>query len=97
MNLFVKFPPHPATVGVRVQMIVRRRLDTSPLARPILVVVEVFHGRDTPSMSDKRRAEIEAKRAKLAELRKARADRQRAETERRQSEVTVLHSVSWPI
>ncbi|KAH7911054.1 WD40-repeat-containing domain protein [Hygrophoropsis aurantiaca] len=37
-------------------------------------------------MSDKRRAEIEAKRAKLAELRKARADRQRAETERRQSE-----------
>ncbi|KAG2129234.1 WD40-repeat-containing domain protein [Suillus bovinus] len=35
-------------------------------------------------MSDKRRAEIEAKRAKLAELRKARADRQRAETERRQ-------------
>lgn len=39
-------------------------------------------------MSDKRRAEIEAKRAKLAELRKARADRQRAETERRQSEVT---------
>lgn len=38
-------------------------------------------------MSDKRRAEIEAKRAKLAELRKARADRQRAETERRQAEV----------
>lgn len=37
-------------------------------------------------MSDKRRAEIEAKRAKLAELRKARADRQRAETERRQTE-----------
>ncbi|KAH7890720.1 WD40-repeat-containing domain protein [Phlebopus sp. FC_14] len=37
-------------------------------------------------MSDKRRAEIEAKRAKLAELRKARADRQRAETERRQAE-----------
>ncbi|EGN92188.1 hypothetical protein SERLA73DRAFT_173045 [Serpula lacrymans var. lacrymans S7.3] len=37
-------------------------------------------------MSDKRRAEIEAKRAKLAELRKARADRQRAETERRQSD-----------
>ncbi|KAG9312939.1 WD40-repeat-containing domain protein [Chiua virens] len=37
-------------------------------------------------MSDKRRAEIEAKRTKLAELRKARADRQRAETERRQSE-----------
>ncbi|KAN0088532.1 WD40-repeat-containing domain protein [Tylopilus felleus] len=39
-------------------------------------------------MSDKRRAEIEAKRAKLAELRKARADRQRAETQRRQSEAT---------
>ncbi|EIW79202.1 cytoplasmic dynein intermediate chain [Coniophora puteana RWD-64-598 SS2] len=38
-------------------------------------------------MSDKRRAEIEAKRAKLAELRKARADRQKAETERRQSEI----------
>ncbi|KIM56500.1 hypothetical protein SCLCIDRAFT_17183 [Scleroderma citrinum Foug A] len=37
-------------------------------------------------MSEKRRAEIEAKRAKLAELRKARADRQRAETERRQTE-----------
>ena len=30
-------------------------------------------------MSEKRRAEIEAKRAKLAELRKARADRQKAE------------------
>lgn len=37
-------------------------------------------------MSEKRRAEIEAKRSKLAELRKARADRQRAETERRQAE-----------
>ncbi|KAH9479663.1 Cytoplasmic dynein 1 intermediate chain 1 [Psilocybe cubensis] len=32
---------------------------------------------------DKRRQEIEAKRAKLAELRKARADRQRGEVERR--------------
>jgi dynein intermediate chain len=39
-------------------------------------------------MSEKRRAEIEAKRAKLAELRKARADRQRQETERRQSDVS---------
>ncbi|TFK51665.1 WD40 repeat-like protein [Heliocybe sulcata] len=38
-------------------------------------------------MSDKRRAEIEAKRQKLNELRKARADRQRADTERRMSEV----------
>ncbi|KIJ62044.1 hypothetical protein HYDPIDRAFT_30860 [Hydnomerulius pinastri MD-312] len=36
-------------------------------------------------MSDKRRAEIEAKRAKLAELRKARADRQRLDNERRPS------------
>lgn len=45
-------------------------------------------------MSDKRRAEIEAKRAKLAELRKARADRQRAETERRQSEVSLRLSLS---
>lgn len=34
-------------------------------------------------MSDKRRAEIEAKRAKLAELRKAKERRQQAETERR--------------
>ncbi|KAF8075085.1 cytoplasmic dynein intermediate chain [Lyophyllum atratum] len=34
-------------------------------------------------MSDKRRAEIEAKRAKLAELRKARADRLKADTEKR--------------
>lgn len=41
----------------------------------------------TTSMSDKRRAEIEAKRAKLAELRKARADRQKADAERRTSEV----------
>ncbi|KDR67965.1 hypothetical protein GALMADRAFT_272810 [Galerina marginata CBS 339.88] len=36
---------------------------------------------------DKRRQEIESKRAKLAELRKARADRQRADAERRTSEV----------
>ncbi|KAI0741550.1 WD40 repeat-like protein [Daedaleopsis nitida] len=39
-------------------------------------------------MSDKRRAEIEAKRAKLAELRKARADRQKADQERRLSDST---------
>ncbi|KAF9462959.1 dynein intermediate chain [Collybia nuda] len=38
-------------------------------------------------MSDKRRAEIELKRAKLAELRKARADRQKADAERRTSEL----------
>ncbi|KAH9933309.1 WD40-repeat-containing domain protein [Fomitopsis serialis] len=38
-------------------------------------------------MSDKRRAEIEAKRAKLAELRKARADRQKADSDRRTSEI----------
>ncbi|KAG6817524.1 hypothetical protein H0H87_007492 [Tephrocybe sp. NHM501043] len=38
-------------------------------------------------MSDKRRAEIEAKRAKLAELRKARADRLKADTERRTTEI----------
>ncbi|EAU90208.2 dynein intermediate chain [Coprinopsis cinerea okayama7 len=37
-------------------------------------------------MSDRRRAEIEAKKAKLEELRRARAERQRAETERRASE-----------
>ncbi|PPQ79682.1 hypothetical protein CVT25_003256 [Psilocybe cyanescens] len=36
---------------------------------------------------DKRRQEIEAKRAKLAELRKARADRQRGEVERKQEQV----------
>lgn len=39
-------------------------------------------------MSDKVRAEIEAKRAKLAELRKARADRKKADAERRVSEVS---------
>ncbi|KAG6813836.1 hypothetical protein H0H92_006780 [Tricholoma furcatifolium] len=38
-------------------------------------------------MSDKRRAEIEAKRAKLAELRKARADRLKADSERRTTEI----------
>jgi dynein intermediate chain len=37
-------------------------------------------------MSERRRQEIEAKRAKLAELRKAREDRQK-QTERRISEV----------
>ena len=36
-------------------------------------------------MSEKRRAEIEAKRAKLAELRKARENRQKADAERRAS------------
>lgn len=38
-------------------------------------------------MSEKRRAEIEAKKAKLAELRRIREERQRADTERRNSEV----------
>ncbi|KAG5721336.1 Cytoplasmic dynein 1 intermediate chain 1 [Termitomyces sp. T112] len=38
-------------------------------------------------MSDKRRAEIEAKRQKLTELRKARADRIKSDTERRATEV----------
>jgi hypothetical protein len=38
----------------------------------------------TTFMSDKRRAEIEAKKAKLNELRKARAERQKAEAEKRQ-------------
>ena len=38
-------------------------------------------------MSDRRRQEIESKRAKLAELRKARADRQRADAEKRTSDV----------
>ncbi|CCM00365.1 uncharacterized protein FIBRA_02395 [Fibroporia radiculosa] len=39
-------------------------------------------------MSDKRRAEIEAKRAKLVELRQARAARQKAEAERRLTDST---------
>ncbi|KII85823.1 hypothetical protein PLICRDRAFT_115348 [Plicaturopsis crispa FD-325 SS-3] len=39
-------------------------------------------------MADRRRAEIEAKRAKLAELRLARANRQKADTDRRLSEVS---------
>lgn len=34
-------------------------------------------------MSERRRAEIEAKRAKLAELRKAKADRMREDAERK--------------
>jgi len=34
-------------------------------------------------MSDRRRQEIESKRAKLAELRKARAERQRIDAEKR--------------
>ncbi|KAJ7576962.1 cytoplasmic dynein intermediate chain [Mycena floridula] len=44
-------------------------------------------------MSDKRRAEIEAKRQKLAELRKVRADRQKADSDRKTSEPV---SVSTP-
>lgn len=52
-------------------------------------------------MSDKRRAEIELKRAKLAELRKARADRQKADAERRTSEVCfsplVSARISWEL
>lgn len=46
-------------------------------------------------MSDKRRAEIEAKRLKLAELRKARADRQKNDLERRATEVRTL-PISFP-
>lgn len=42
---------------------------------------------------DKRRQEIETKRAKLAELRKARADRQRADVERRTTEVLDTQSL----
>jgi dynein intermediate chain len=44
-------------------------------------------------MSDKRRAEIEAKREKLAQLRQARLDRQRVEQERRQSEALAAVSI----
>lgn len=40
-------------------------------------------------MSDKRRAEIEAKRAKLNELKKARAERQKAENEKKRQEVGI--------
>ena len=39
------------------------------------------------TMSEKRRAEIEAKKAKLAELRRLREDRRRADNERRNAEV----------
>lgn len=48
-------------------------------------------------MSDKRRAEIEAKRTKLAELRKARAERQKADADRRLSESvsTTAHLVIY--
>jgi hypothetical protein len=46
-------------------------------------------------MSDKRRAEIEAKKLKLAELRKARVDRQKADIQRRGSDVSLIsHSFS---
>ncbi len=41
-------------------------------------------------MSDKRRAEIEAKRAKLAELRKAKEIRQKAEIEKRKEVRTFI-------
>lgn len=41
-------------------------------------------------MSDRRRAEIEAKRQKLAELRKAREDRQKAEAERKRATEVVI-------
>ena len=44
-------------------------------------------------MSDRRRLEIESKRAKLAELRKARADRQRADVEKRTSDVRTLYFI----
>ena len=41
-------------------------------------------------MSDRRRLEIESKRAKLAELRKARAERQRVDAEKRTPDVGTL-------
>ena len=44
-------------------------------------------------MSDRRRAEIEAKRQKLAELRKARAERVAAETERKTLADVRVHSM----
>ena len=44
-------------------------------------------------MSDRRRQEIESKRAKLAELRKARAERQRADAEKRAPEVKTLYLI----
>lgn len=39
------------------------------------------------SQSDKRRAEIDAKRAKIEDIRRARAERQKAQNDRRASEV----------
>ena len=44
------------------------------------------------SMSDRRRQEIESKRAKLAELRKARAERQRIDAEKRIPDVVIIAS-----
>lgn len=41
-------------------------------------------------MSDRRRQEIESKRAKLAELRKARAERQRVDAEKRTPDVRIF-------
>lgn len=40
-------------------------------------------------MSERRRAEIEAKKAKLAELRKAREERQKHDNERKALEVSI--------
>ena len=40
-------------------------------------------------MSERRRAEIEAKKAKLAELRKAREERQKLDNERKNLEVNM--------
>jgi len=49
---------------------------------------QVPHPTDSGPMSDRRRAEIEAKRAKLAEIRRARADRERQkETDNKRPEV----------
>ena len=44
-------------------------------------------------MSDRRRQEIESKRAKLAELRKARAERQRVDAEKRAPDVRTLYYI----
>jgi hypothetical protein len=44
-------------------------------------------------MSDRRRQEIESKRAKLAELRKARAERQRVDAEKRIPDVRTLYFI----
>lgn len=44
-------------------------------------------------MSDRRRQEIESKRAKLAELRKARAERQRIDAEKRTPDVRTLYFI----